>query len=53
VVVQQCPGQDPGPGITGQGPQAVDKGLSIFLVLEDVLLFDPPDHDVVQGSGDV
>jgi hypothetical protein len=53
VVVQQGPGWYPGPGSQDYGPQAIDKGLPILFVLEDVLLFDAPDHDMVQGTGDI
>jgi hypothetical protein len=53
MIVHQCPGQNPGTGFLDQGPYSIDKGLSIFLILEDIAPLDPPDHDLVQGPGDI
>jgi hypothetical protein len=30
-----------------------DQGLSIFLILEEFAFLDSPDHNLVQGSGDI
>jgi hypothetical protein len=53
MIVYQCPGQNAGAGFMDQGPYSLDKGFSIFLILEYFASLDPPAHDRVQGPRDI
>ena len=50
---------DQGPGITlslglfEDGCQAVEKGLTVLVVPEELSSFDSPSHDVMQKAGGV
>jgi hypothetical protein len=53
MVVHEDPGVDGTFGVLDVLAQALKEPGFVLCIAEDVRLVDPPDHDVVQGAGDI